>query len=144
MSDRFVLSEGEVLQLVGCTAADLKKVRAEHLTCDEHFVRKSRRFWFSEEGLKAILAVFGAKAADAADLAEKSAPAVAGDASGQKKADLVVERCCPNPIWVQCRVGAELVNVRVYDNRRMVRGTRLTGCRFMAGRWAWDGRRLAG
>jgi hypothetical protein len=144
VSDRFELSELQVLEVTGIAAKDLKEIRQSALFGDEHFVRKPRGFFYSEDGLKAILATLGARGVRIPDAAEKNAPAGGqADPLMAKTADLVVERCCPNPIWVQCRHDGALVNVRVMDNRRLVRGTRLAGCVFSAGRWAWDARRRA-
>lgn len=140
MSDRFHMAEAELLQLVGITADDLGEIRTTQLMFEEHVVRKSRGYFYSEDGLQAILAIVGAKAAEGGPGEKTALASQPAAASREKTASLVVERCCPNPIWVQCRVDGALVNVRVADNRRMVRGTRLNGCRFLAGRWAWDGR----
>lgn len=120
----FVMSEAEVAERTGLSAADVAQFRKEHLYVDQHWQKKGREVRYSQDGLEAILGALGVHGGQKTIEPEKEALEAAGAASDAILM-MEVERVCPNPLWVQCRDGAELKNVRVHDNRRMRRGTRL-------------------
>ncbi len=63
----------------------------------------------------------------------------AADGDGMVR-NLTVERVCPNPTWVMCRDGEELVKVRVANNRQIVRGKVLKDCVLKSETWIYRGR----
>jgi hypothetical protein len=106
-------SEEDVTQHLGITKRELKTLRKERLEPMEHFEIVEGKHRFSDTGLFALCAFVKVDPPAGMDPQKKTADAANGEA---EPVELVVERMCPNPTWVLCRVDGVLEKCRVANN----------------------------
>jgi hypothetical protein len=132
-------------EAAGISRSLLRKLRLEHLQDEVHYKKDARGLVYTQAGVEALRGLLDPEGAVLPDL-EKNAAQRAEEGDGAEKigeADglrtLTVERLCPNPTWVRCRVDGAMVNVRVRPHRLRV-GKKLYGCRLIGGTWIHTGR----
>jgi hypothetical protein len=142
-----VMTEREVMDATGMSEDAIRRTRLAKLKNSEDWFRdeSDMRIHYTEKGLRRLQEALGG--IEIAPPCEKTAGAgTEGAALGEKRAgvgdpvSLRIERVCPNPTWVQCRVGNDLVNVRVQNNRQMERGKLLSPCVLKNDGWVFKGR----
>jgi hypothetical protein len=147
-----VLTERDLIERTGLSEDAIRRTRLAKLKNGADWFRSESdmKIHYTVEGVRKLQAALGgieiappseqtaSAMTQAMPLAEKTAaPMVCSPSSGVA---LRVERVCPNPIWVQCRMGDGLVNVRVRNNRQMERGKFLNPCVLKNGGWVFEGR----
>lgn len=120
MSDDYRWCEVEVAGKLGLTVREVKRLRKEALVPIEHVEMVAGKPMINEAGLMALCAVVGIDPIKIVDPSKKIAPAM-NDVVPQP-VELVVDRLCPNPTWVLCRVEGILKKCRVRNNLFMHRG----------------------
>jgi len=117
MSD-YRWSEEDVAQHLGVTRRELKRMRHEQLMPVEHYEIVEGKHRFAEAGLLALCAFVKVDPPPGMDPAKKTAPAQDG-VDGVMA--FLVERMCPNPIWVLGRLLDENGPVGVAKEKCRVR-----------------------
>lgn len=113
MSEEYRWSEDDVALHLGVTKRDLKTLRKEQLVPGEDYEIVGGKNRFSDKGLFALCAFAKVDPPEDVDPFKKIAPA---QAEAAQSVELTVERMCPNPIWVLCRVDGALEKCRVRNN----------------------------
>lgn len=139
------MSEKDVMAFTGMSEDAIRPLRLARLEKGADWFRDGMTIHYTETGLGRLKEALGG--IEIAPPMEKTAPGMIEPVPMAKEtaalpdtADLHIERVCPNPTFVQCRLNGGLVNVRVKNNRGMARGKMLVGCQNKNGTWFWAGR----
>lgn len=113
MSEEYRWSDEDVALHLGVTKRDLKTLRKEQLVPIVHYEIVAGKNRYSDKGLFALCAFAKVDPPDGLDSSKKTAPA---ETVEEKAVELTVERLCPNPTWIMCRVDGVMERCRVRNN----------------------------
>ena len=150
VSSTGAMTEKDVITSTGLSEDAIRRTRLAKLKNGADWYRDEAhmRIHYTENGLRKLQEALGG--IEIAPPAAGPTPAPAQPPPSSKKIappmdqdarrTMVVERICPNPTWVECRVDGVLVKVRVRNNRQMARGKVLEKCAVTQGAWVYSGR----
>lgn len=146
MSD--LMHEEALLRLTGLSADRLRRIRADHLFQDEHWVKARGHVNYTAEGVQAVMGLLDVRTqAGSTPLATTATGTIGHDPQRSEAVvghpvNLMIYKVCPNPTWVRCMApDGRKVDCRVQNNRHLHPMQTLKDCREQAdGRFIYYGR----
>jgi len=106
----------------------MKIMRDQHLEKGVDYEWCNYRHMYSRGGVEKVCGIMGVVAPDGVEsnpVVDTVYKPVVSVVSVPDELTVSIERLCPNPTWVMCRVAGKLEQVRVRNNRILDRGKRV-------------------